>query len=579
MLEFLTFIFSCLAIIWSRKNDLQQQLSDQRSRIELARHLRSPDIRFTKYLGTLADYVMRIIGNGGLETFFVCLFLALLYTCISFLLTVAISNGNSVFLQASTEYPHFHRILFLVIIGLTIATYLCGRIGVRVIDVHRVPPHRIESDVRRGPMQLGKRQRGFHLFGVSTLMFANAVVYESIALFLITAVIAGGSAFLSRSFLPNQVLIKQPIPVAAGACLGAFGAGDVIAYSLARDAGSGVAIALTGVSLLSGLIAYLGVHASKLKDELNVRPRDGSLRSAIFSSIGRPPMFAGFHCIRAVGSYSLSGAFAIIACWVLEDLATVSGIILSVSAILLAAAMVLAASTTLAGAGAISFSGVLLLLVYVLSVQPPLMFTRWAYFLVFFAILPTISGIFDYVRWSLLLQSIKLRLARSRFVFGSVGYLMADIALTCTAIVVFTIFAPAVIRLFDAWAISEGFDAPINVDRYIDSARADFGDNGFWIVVTISSMLLPTLLNILLLFWSGILSLVPQSLRNQLAAEVEATKSSRRQMDSLAWRVATVDSLAGTIFFLTSLCVVIYAMIWVSPSVGEALYFFATQLR
>lgn len=148
----------------------------------------------------------------------------------------------------------------------------------------------------------------------------------------------------------------------------------------------------------------------------------------------------------------------------------------------------------------------------------------------------------------------------------------------CLSFCSLTLLGVNAVRWYNDLAVLNRFEPPIPIDAYLQSAADNFAQNGICFGIMLLGVLIPTIINAAIFISSGIVRLVPSKLRNRYADECERTELSRLDMDRLAWKVSTMDSLAGVIFFRTALASLGYLIAWLSPAIGEVLYFLA-QVR
>src|SRR4051794_27100621 len=93
MLELLAVVFSSLAVIWGRKNDIRQQILEPDSRTQLATALRHPADILTTNLRAFHSLISRFIG-AGIRVFGFCLATSLAFSALSFLFAVVASSSS-----------------------------------------------------------------------------------------------------------------------------------------------------------------------------------------------------------------------------------------------------------------------------------------------------------------------------------------------------------------------------------------------------------------------------------------------------------------------------------------------------
>ena len=78
------------------------------------------------------------------------------------------------------------------------------------------------------------------------------------------------------------------------------------------------------------------------------------------------------------------------------------------ASVILTSAVFLAGATTLAGAGAFAIFVMIIVTGFLAATDVKLIFSDWSYLIIFWFIFPFLNASFDFVRWQVLRQTIKL---------------------------------------------------------------------------------------------------------------------------------------------------------------------------
>jgi hypothetical protein len=155
--------------------------------------------------------------------------------------------------------------------------------------------------------------------------------------------------------------------------------------------------------------------------------------------------------------------------------------------------------------------------------------------------------------------------------------ILADLGIGVAAITAFTYCSVFVIDWYNHKALNHGSSKGIPVAQFLEAAHSDFWNNGIWVLLMVSTMLLPTLFNLAIFLAAGSIGAVPLRIRRGLAKELQEKYEINTELgkDWLVWRIAAVDSFAGLIFIIGVSAAAIYLTIWIAPAFAEFLYYCA----
>jgi len=381
MLEILTVFFSSLAIIWARKNDIQQEIADQQSRIQLADAFRHPKDKLNANLNRFHTLLLNVIGEGVHIPAF-CLATSLSFSAAAFL--VAIVNGSpsieSLYLPHHTRFPEYHRLLFAGVVLASAALFLIARYRStpRGGNVNNTAPLYTMSRRLKSPIIWG------HMFCALFLVAAVHFTYHNHMLSLLTLIIAGGAALTCNPTIPNSILILHArIPTSISAALGVLGFMVATLSFTSQYLPNTVWRAAVGLASTSALLAYIGTRTTTINANSEVDSFNRSAFGVVSSYAGRPSMFGGFYCTRAPGPFCLAVGLLILFCAVLKYLAADPVVV--ASSIIMELCIFAAGATAISGAGALAFGAMLFITLYVAFGvgDPVVIFEKWSYVLVF----------------------------------------------------------------------------------------------------------------------------------------------------------------------------------------------------
>ena len=583
MFEFFSWIAAVLAITWSRKGDVEKILDDPGSREAYAKKLVSPNDRFNEYLTKFEEFLDWLFGDAGrfgdaFRMFLLCLMFALIYSSSVFLFNLAFSKSDYGALGVDPISAWKTKLLF---VGIMIATAIAFG-GARFLskpssDFSKEPSVRgfdkpsYRAKVRRSYL-------GVHLAGAVYYTLAIYLVYGNLAFTFVSLAVALAAAWTSTTDLHRQQQFDHfKLGTIAGAALGGHGLLVALLFFTSTQAGWPIYALIMGATLLCAALAAIAIACSKCENN-DVHNREGwKYLSNIGSNIGRPALYVGFYCSRAAGSFCFAVGTLLIACYLMERVGHFPRELIVPASVILTSAIFLAGATTVSGAGAFALLIMLIVTIFLAIVDRKLLFQEWSYLVIFWFLFPILNALFDFVRWQIVRRGIRHLLSSEHP--SSYALLMVDLVVGIAAITAFTYVSVLAITAYNHLAINLGFEEVIPVRRFLEAAHSDFWNNGIWLLLMVSTMLLPTFVNLAIFLAAGSIGAIPLRMRKRLALELGEAyeKDTMLGNDRLAWQIAAVDSFAGVIFIVAVSAAVIYLTIWIAPAFGEFLYFCANK--
>jgi hypothetical protein len=574
MFEFFSWIAAILAITWSRKKDVEEILAYPESREAYAVKLVSPNVRFNSYLSRFDKFLEWLFGDAG-RMFLFCLMFALIYSSSVFLFNLAFSKSDYGALGVDPIAAWKTKLLF---VGIVIATAIAFG-GARFLskpslDLSIAPFARgFDKPWYRTNVRSGYFWR-VHLACALYYTFAIWLVFGNLAFTLVSLVVALTAARSSTTRLNHQQQFDHfKLGTIAGAGLGGHGLLVALLFFTSTQAGWPIYTLIMAATLLSAALAAIAV-ASSICANNDV---SGRKNWNILSLAGRPALYVGFYCSRAAGSFCFAVGTLLIACYLMERVGHFPRELIVPASVILTSAIFLAGATTVSGAGAFALLIMLIVTIFLAIVDPKLLFQEWSYLVIFWFLFPILNASFDFVRWQIVRQGIKYRLGNARL--STYVLFMVDLLVGILAITAFTYVSVLAITTYNHQAIRLGFEEVIPVRLFLEAAHTHFWDNGVWLLLMVSTMLLPTFANLAIFLAAGSIEAVPRHIRERLANELRTVYATDTKLgqDRLAWQIAAVDSFAGVIFIVGVSVAVIYLTVWIAPAFGEFLYFCASK--
>ena len=579
MFEFFSWIAAVLAITWSRKKDVEEILKEQASRDAYADKLVTPNDRFNFYLSKFDSILDEIFGEldrfrGAVRMFLFCLMFALMYSSSVFLFNLAFSKSDYGAIGVDQIPAWKTKLLFA---GIMIATafafgvtrYLSKPSAGFSIEISN---RGFDKPSYRGNVR--RKHFWFHLCGALCYTAAIYLVYRNPAFTLVSLAVALAATLTSTTDLHRQQQFDHfKLGTIAGAALGGHGLLVALLFFTSTQAGWPIYALIMAATLLSAALAAIAIGCSKCENN-DVYDRG---KWTILSETGRPALYVGFYCSRAAGSFCFAVGALLITCYLMERVGHFPRELIVPASVILTSAIFLAGATSVSGAGAFALLIMLIVTAFLIIVDPKLLFQEWSYLVIFWLLFPILNALFDFIRWQIVRRGIRHIIKSKRL--GSFPLLMVDLVVGIAAIAAFTYVSVLAISAYNNSAIGFGFDEVIPVRKFLEAAHNDFWNNGIWLLLMISTMLLPTFVNLAIFLAAGSMGAIPLEIRKKLADKLGKphVADSRLANDQLAWQIAAVDSFAGVIFIVGVSAAVIYLTIWIAPAFGEFLYFFANK--
>lgn len=573
MVEFFSWLASILAITWARKQDVNKIISEAASREAYAVKLVSQNIRFNLYLSRFGEILDRVFGDP-VRMFLFCLMFALMYSSSVFLFNLAFSKSDYGALGVDPIPVWKTKLLFVGIIIATAIAFGGARFLRKPSWYFAGQPSVREFNKPRYRARIRQRYLLTHLACALYYTLAIYLVYRSLFLTGVSFVVAFLAAVTSTTRLNHQQQFDHfKLGTIAGAALGGHGLLVALLFFTSTQADWRIYALIMAATLLCAALTALAVVCSRCENH----DVYGLKNRKIFSLAGRPSLFVGLYCSRAAGSFCFAVGTLLFACYLMERVGHFPREIIVPASVILTSAIFLAGATTVSGAGAFAIFIMGLVTAFLIFVDPKLLFQEWSYLVIFWFLFPVLNASFDFVRWLIVRKGIKYRLGRGRL--STYVLLMSDLLVGVLAITAFTYVSVLAITAYNHEAIRRGFDEVIPVRRFLDAAHSDFWNNGVWLLLMVSTMLLPTFFNLAIFLAAGSIGAVPRRIRYRLANALRNDYPTDTELgkDWLAWQIAAVDSFAGTIFVIGVSAAAIYLTIWIAPAFGEFLYFCAEK--
>jgi hypothetical protein len=573
MIEFFSWIASILAITWARKQDVSKIIAEPASRDAYAIKLVSQNIRFNLYLRRFGEVLDRIFGDWGRMLLF-CLMFALIYSSLVFLFNLAFTKSNYGALGVDPIPAWKTKLLFVGIIIATAIAFGSARFLRRPSLHFAARPSARALNKARYKAKIRRKYLLGHFACVFYYTLAIFLVYRSYSLSAFSFVVAAAAALTSTTRLNHQQQFDSfRLGTITGAGLGGHGLLVALLFFTSTQAGWSIYGLIAAATALCAALTAISLYFSKC-DNHEVSDLG---RWKFCSLVGRPALYVGFYCSRAAGSFCFSVATLLVACYVMERMGEYPREIIVPASVILTSAIFLAGATSIAGAGAFALLIMGLVTAFLIVVDPDLLFKEWSYLVVFWFLFPILNASFDFVRWQIVRGGIRYRLSRERL--NSLIFIVADLGIGFVAITAFTYCSVWMITWYNQKALAFGNTRGIPVDQFLQAAHNDFWNNGVWLLLMVSTMLLPTFFNLAIFLAAGSIGAVPRRIRSGLAHELRHEYAADTELgkDWLAWRIAAVDSFAGLIFVIGVSAATIYFTIWMAPAFGEFLYFCAVK--
>jgi hypothetical protein len=583
MVEFFSWLASILAITWARKQDVNEIISEPASREAYALKLVSQNARFNLYLARFGKILDWIFGDSGRMLLFLLMF-ALIYSSSVFLINLAFAKSNYVALGVDPIPAWKTKLLFVGIIIATAIAFGGARFLRRPSKYFKEKPSSRGLSKPRYRLRIRRKYLLGHFACVAYYTFAIHIVYGSYCLTAFSFAVAALAACTSTTRLHHQQQFDHfQLGTIAGAGLGGHGLLVALLFFTSTHAGWSIYGLIASATVLCAGLTAIALFHSKCEDH-DVSDRG---QWVFCSLVGRPALYVGFYCSRAAGSFCFSVATLLVVCYWMEQKGHFPREIIVPASVILTSAIFLAGATSIAGAGAFALLIMGLVTGFLILIDPSLLFQEWSYLVVFWFLFPILNASFDFLRWQIVRIGIRYRLRRDKLGrkrLNSSMLILADLAIGVTAITAFTYCSVFVINWYNILATTfkdkDGNFLPPNiipVDRFLEAAHSDFWSNGIWLLLMVSTMLLPTLFNLAIFLAAGSIGAVPIRIRSGLAQELRTKYETDTALgkDWLAWRIAAVDSFAGLIFVIGVSAAAIYLTIWIAPAFAEFLYYCA----
>ena len=576
MIESLGLIFTVLAAVWVRKQDIATFLTEGDSREKIISQVIFPESQFKISIITLLNFMDRFF-ESGIKFFFSIFMLSLLYVSISFIFSLNFVEAKNLFFrgQMTTEDA---RTAFLVFIVSMPLTWVLASTHNRHLRSQLVTPANSQNS-RRRIRRLNSRitHRFYYIAAAISLTVSAAIVYKSLYLTVFTLIVALGSTAYPLYLSPFFLMKERYFHVAIGTTLGTLGL-LLSAFSFASEMMASLDyIFIIGLCLTSATLAVVSLNRSRAVADNRYRdfwrfvPCSRRKLDILASSIGRPSLFVGFHCTRASGAFC--AAVSIILVNVAIARTMVPEAVVCAGSIMLACIVFFSGATTLAGAGFFAF-GVVLLIGGYMAMSPDLLFSVWASPFLLWILLPLVNSAIDYARWSITRRSMARYVKRADAMHARA--LFFDLFYAAAGFLIYVFITFFAIKVFDGAASTFGYSLPFDIGEINASIKGGLFHEGIWLLVMAGTMMIPTLIQLTLFFYSGLLFLFSRKYRHGLSKDVRAARSSY-EIDAVAWRVSALDIMGRVVLAAFLLLVLIYLGVQLLPLLERAASFAGDQ--
>lgn len=557
-MEIIGLAFTFLAALWARKQDIFSYIDDPNSRNELVSGALIPELRFRRVSRGLSTFLNRLLQHG-FRFFFAMFMLSLLYVSMSF--TIAASLSEVTLPIFGNEYDVLSAQIALLMFGASMPlVYVVGSTHNRQLP-SKLTNHKNSASTQEKIENLNGQKRATQYFLFCSLLFACATHFafrsEILSLY---AALSSILASMKHQYLKPFFLLRDKRGAAfLGANLGTLGL-LLIAYSFASaEMSEEEYFFICIISFVSGALASSALSTCEIKEDKSYNDfwrfvSGHGVYRGIVSSMGRPSLFVGLHCIKTPGPFSL--ALAIILVNVAFSRAIVPEPIVSAGSIMLACILFFTGATTLAGAGLFSFGAIMLVGIFLLT-NPSNIFSLWAAPFFLWILLPISNAAIDFLRWHVARRNLTSYTLGTRF--SGLRLIYFDMLFGIVGIFAYAFLAFFILSFFELTGEGLGYTVAFDVKEILDSLREDFVANGIWLLCMAATIMLPTVLQFGLFLYSGLIFLIPKEYLRDLSENINNC-STTYQKDVLAWKISALDVMARLVFsaiFLVAVSAVI----------------------
>lgn len=573
MFEMFSWVASIIAVIWARKHDIDNIISDESSRLQYASAIQYPEDRFRILLRRFRKVIESVMQRGW-RMFFFCFMIAVIYSSFVFLMNLALANDGIDILNVGTGDIWKTRLLFVAITAASFLVYTIARYSSKHSPglMRKASGNAAAWVVYRRNVK--RRYYLYNIAGVSIYTISTAIMYRDVVYVLVALAVSSFACALSTPRLSYQTQFDCcKLGLIAGSGLGGHGLMTVFLFFAAAHDPFACQTATLVITAVCYVFSVFAVVSSNCVDG-RISHRENIFWKAL-STFSRPFLFVGFYCSRAPASFCIAVSAAAVIAFGMANSGLPKEVVVPAS-VIMTSAIFLAGATSLAGAGMFALVVMITLTIILGLINSSLLLKDWGHLILFWFIFPTVSATFDFGRWTLLIKSIDFMIARKRIF--PVAFIIADIVVAGAAVVLFLALVIVLVLYYNSYSLNHGGDFNIPVVSIINSMHSN-GENGIWFMLMIGTMLIPTIVNITLLVIVGIRRIIPQRLRSGMANTLRtASGLDALSKDGLVWRLAAMDSLMGIVFIVGAGFAIIRAALWVRPAVGEALYVLATSV-
>lgn len=561
MLESIGVIFTVLAIVFVRKQDIVSFVSDGKSFDQIDSYILFPDSLFRSRIVYIDNTIDKILENG-IRFYFSMFMISLLYTSFSFVFSLHFNQQDALLISSHVS-PELMALAGLSFSASAPVIYMIAHSGTRMVSPYCTSSARYTSTRRRLRRFSHRRNIQYvNLLAALCMALLSFLVYNNWHILAFTCIVGFSSVLFAMNFSHWITISKRYLTVFAGATLGTWGL-ILVSFSFASRNMTHTSIYYgIGISLMSGALAVTATL-----NNAPYMPRDHRdfttacrwpLPSFIYA-LGRPSLFVAFYCGRCPGQYCF--AITTILVNVFWTQALLPDAIASAGAVTLACFTFFAGATSLAGAGIFAFAVTSLIAAYMLF-QPSLLFTVWPPSFMLWILFPLVTSTLDWVRWSFLRKNIHKFVMNGRMV-NVVGFIVDfGVAIICYYVFIFCAFL--FISAFNEVCVKNGFDPYFSPTTYIASLSKDPIGSGLWLHLMALVIFLPSIIQYLLILFSGYSSIFSPGVKHRISSEVRLAASAYA-IDRVAWKIAVFDVLGRAMFVVSVFAVSVYVAATLLP--------------
>lgn len=547
MIGIIGFLMSVLAMLWARKKDIIGFLEDHESYKIIHERILFPENAFKNRMSGLLKLMDRFLDTGP-RFYFSIFMICLLYTSASFIFSMRFDSSKNLFFENYISEFHIGITTSIMIIS-SILIIVIGRTRVKTLE--KFDLYRTRVTGAKGRLDTLNRRSKIHFWSVlAAVLYTSSMhlTYGSLTLTFFSAFVSLLATANNKSLYPNSAIGGHLIAVFAGASLGTLGLISVSFSFAATTLGDDTIFLGILLSIGSGMVAMLSaidhsVYASQyFPNRWSHRQISPAFKK--LAALGRASLYVAFYCVRCPGQFCVTVSIILLDVVFLRQF--LPDTVVSAVSITLACFVFFSGATSLAGAGFFAFFIMSLVGVFMV-LHPTYMFTTWAASSFLWILFPLVNSALDAMRWKLVKNNIRSFVRTGRLMRSANFLLDLSISIFCYAGFVFFVFFS--VRMFNSWSMYRGYPARFPDGKYLDRLQIDPDGGGAWLYAMAFMIFLPTIIQYIILLFSGFTELFPKSYRNGIYGRLVVTDTQYNR-DSIAWEISMVDVLGRVIFTL-----------------------------